>query len=42
MYMITSIRLDDKTRDRLKTFGKMGQSFDDVLNELMDKVEKEE
>ena len=38
--MITTMRLDSATRDRLKTFGKMGQSFDDVLNEIMDKAEK--
>ena len=27
------------TYDRLKTFGKFGESFDDLLNRLMDNVE---
>ena len=37
---ITSIRLDSTTRDRLTKHGKMHQSYDEVLNEILDKVEK--
>lgn len=28
------------TYERLKSFGKFGESFDDVLNKLMDNMEK--
>ena len=32
----TSIRLTEGTRDRIKQFGQMGDSYEDVLNRLMD------
>lgn len=42
---ITSIQLNVKTRDRLKDFGKkfgnMGDTYDTLLNKMMDHIEKE-
>ena len=32
----TNIQIRTTTRDRLKTFGAMGDTYDDVLNALMD------
>ena len=32
--------MDSKTWKRLKTFGKFGESFDDILNRLMDATEE--
>lgn len=37
--MITTIRIDKTTRDRFNAHGKKGQSSDDLLNEILDKVE---
>ena len=37
----TTIALDAKTRDRLRTFGQAGMSYDDILRELMDAVDCE-
>jgi hypothetical protein len=39
---ITIIRARIKTRDRLKKFGTKGDTYDDIIWELMDKVEKYE
>ena len=36
MSVITSIRVFSETKDRLKCFGVMGDTMDDVLNRLMD------
>lgn len=32
----TTIEIRMDTRDRIKTFGNMGEYYDDVLNKLMD------
>jgi predicted CopG family antitoxin len=33
------IRVDDTTHNRLKKFGQFGDSFEDILNRLMDIAE---
>ena len=35
----TSIPLDKATRDRLKDFGKKGETWIELLNRLMDEIE---
>jgi len=35
----TTIPLKKTTRDRIKDFGKKGESWDDLVNRIMDKVE---
>lgn len=35
----TTITIFEKTKKRLETFGKMNESFDKLLNRLMDKLE---
>jgi hypothetical protein len=35
----TTIQLEEKTRDRLKGFGKKGESYDDIVIRLMDIAE---
>jgi len=37
--MKTTQKLDDETLDRLRQHGKMGDSFNGVLNRLLDKVD---
>ena len=37
--MATTIALEAKTRERLRTFGMAGQSYDEILQQLMDKVD---
>lgn len=37
----TTIALDPKTRDRLRTFGHAGMSYDEILQRLMDEVDME-
>jgi len=39
--MATTLAVDAKTRDRLQTFGHAGQSYDDILQALMDQVERD-
>ena len=39
MTIITSIRVFHETKDRLKGYGTMKDTMDDVLNRLMDKVD---
>ena len=34
-----NINLNEETYDRLKTYGKFGESFDDLLNRLMDNMD---
>jgi hypothetical protein len=36
----TQILLHKTTRERLRTFGKKGETWDEVLNRLMDEVDK--
>jgi predicted CopG family antitoxin len=33
------IRVDDETHNRLKKYGKFGESFQDILNKLIDIAE---
>jgi hypothetical protein len=35
----TTIQLEEETRDRLKAFGKKGESYDDIVIRLMDIAE---
>lgn len=35
----TTIALDAKTRERLRTFGHAGMSYDQILQRLMDEVD---
>jgi hypothetical protein len=35
-----NISIDQKTWERLKSYGKFGDSFDSLLNKLMDTVDK--
>lgn len=37
--MATTIRIEYATRTRFYTHGKKGQSSDDLLNEILDKLE---
>jgi hypothetical protein len=39
--MHTAILLKKTTRDRLKDAGKKGESYDDIINRLLDKEEQE-
>lgn len=36
----TTIRVDESTKDRLKEYGDMGMSYDDVLNHVLDRLEQ--
>lgn len=38
--MITTIKLESETRDRLKKFGNKGKTYNQILNDLMDAVER--
>lgn len=35
-----TIHISDKTKERLKKLGEFGQSYDDVLNYVLDRVKK--
>lgn len=37
----TTLSVEPKTRDRLRTFGHAGMSYDEILRRLMDQVDKE-
>ena len=39
---ITIIRVRKRTRDRLREFGKKGDTYDDVIWKLMDEAKKRE
>ena len=39
---ICVIRLEKETRDRLKEFGKKGDTYDDIMVQLMDEAERRE
>jgi len=36
----TTIRVSAETKDRLKQYGEMGMSYEDVLQGLLDRVEE--
>lgn len=40
--MVTTIAIDPQTRDRLRTFGMAGDSYDDILQKMMNEIEREE
>jgi len=40
--MHTTQRLDHTTLDRVRKYGKMGQSFDQALVKVLDKIEEGE
>jgi len=42
MSMYTNIRLSKKTVQRLKNIGKKGETYDDIINRLIDEHEKME
>jgi len=37
--LVKTLKINENTHERLKKHGKFGDSFDDVLNRLMDIVE---
>jgi hypothetical protein len=37
--LVKSLKINDATHERLKRHGRFGDSFDDILNRLMDIVE---
>lgn len=37
----TTIPLDSKVRDRLKTFGYAGMTYNQILTHIMDEIERE-
>lgn len=39
---VTTIQLAPRTRDRLKQFGRKGQTYGQILEAIMDRVEYEE
>ncbi len=39
---VRTVRLSEKTKERLKKFGKMGEDYDQLLTRLLDKIEKNE
>ena len=38
--MNTTQRLDHSTLNRIRKYGKMGETFDEVLSKLLDKIEE--
>lgn len=38
---LTSIPVDSEVRDRLKRYGTMGMTYNDILTRLMDEIELE-
>ena len=41
LYIVnTTIRLDEKTKMRLINYGKYNQTMDDIINLVLDKLEK--
>ena len=39
---VRTVRLSEKTKERLKKFGKMDEDYDQLLTRLLDKIEKNE
>ncbi|MFA5137531.1 MAG: hypothetical protein WC489_09160 [Patescibacteria group bacterium] len=37
--MATTVQVTVKTRDKLKGMGKKGESYDDIINKLIDRAE---
>ena len=37
---VKSIRISKKTKDRLESFGKMGEDFDKLINRILDDIKK--
>ena len=35
---LTSIKIRKKTRDVLKSIGKKGETYDDIINRLLDRI----
>ena len=40
--MATTIAIDPNTRDRLRTYGTAGDSYDDILRRMMDERDRDE
>ncbi len=40
--MNTTQRLDLSTLNRVRKYGKMGESFDEALSKVLDRIEEEE
>jgi len=38
--MVKIIRVSEETHTKLKTFGQKGQTFDDIINIIITKIEK--
>lgn len=38
IHMVTSIRIEETTKLRLARLGKYGQTMDDIINDVLDKV----
>ena len=36
---ITTIRVSKKTRERLARFGRKGETYDNLINRILDKIE---
>ncbi|MAG52717.1 MAG: hypothetical protein CMH62_02025 [Nanoarchaeota archaeon] len=39
---VKTLRVSEKTKERLQEYGKMGEDFDQLLNRLLDKIKKNE
>jgi hypothetical protein len=39
--MVTTITVDPAIRDRLKTFGHAGMTYNEILTRMMDEIERE-
>ena len=37
---MTTMKVSEETKKRLMKYGSFGQTFDDVINSVLDKVEK--
>lgn len=40
MEKTTTIRVKEKTKERLESHGKMNESFDDLINRILNELEK--
>ena len=40
--MVKTIKVSDETHERIKKQGKMGDTMEDVIKDLLDKCEKED
>ena len=39
---LTQIAVTKQTRERIKEYGKKGETYDEILNKLLDKIENKE